>query len=282
MDPQEPIIEDVNQSTNAYIKKNDKFYIFLYVVIDLAAIAAIIYFQLSFVCLMVPLGITLAGYTHVQSKIRKEFLQQYATSIGFTYSPTGSLDSVQGRFFQTGHSQLVYDVFTGIHEGRASRIFCFNFTVGSGKSAHTYTFTVFETSFASVMPDITLIDVDLGELSAELSGIERVRLEGDFNKYFTLMVPKGYEIEAYQIFTPDVMTDLIDRAQKLCFEFCGDKLYICALKIMTNRQDFDRIFSLTSYLDDLLAKNVADMKVYTPAELAENGTSGNRGSGSFL
>lgn len=34
-------------------------------------------------------------------------------------------------------------------------------------------------------------------------------LEGDFDKYFTLYVPKGYERDAFYVFTPDVMHALI-------------------------------------------------------------------------
>ena len=82
-------------------------------------------------------------------------------------------------------------------------------------------------------------------------GSEHIQLEGDFNKYFTLKVPKGYETEAYQIFPPNVMADLIDRAKDLNFEFNGNKLYIYATKLILVREQLQAMFDLAEYLDDL-------------------------------
>jgi hypothetical protein len=258
--PTNPIIEDVNQSTKAYIFKNDRFYIFLYIILIIASIPLAI---IAFPLLIVPVFIGIIGYNHVKMKIKREFTQQFGASIGFAYSQSADLSGVSGKLFGVGHSQNIYDVLSGTMNGRSSRIFSYNFTVGYGKNSHTYYFTVFESVFSNDMPDIVLTShTSLFYTGFPLfDGTEHIQLEGDFNKYFTLKVPKGYETEAYQIFPPDVMADLIDKAQNLDFEFNGNRLYIYTPKIITTRIEMQSMFDLAEYLDNLFARSARAVDV---------------------
>jgi len=56
--------------------------------------------------------------------------------------------------------------------------------------------------------------------------VKRLELEGDFGKYFELYVPPDYQIDALQIFTPDVMAALIDAGSQFDYELVNDCLYI--------------------------------------------------------
>ncbi|MEO7546479.1 MAG: hypothetical protein ABIT21_09370 [Terrimesophilobacter sp.] len=47
-------------------------------------------------------------------------------------------------------------------------------------------------------------------------------LEGDFDKHFTLYCPKEYEHDALYVFTPDLMTRLIDHAAGYDVELVDD------------------------------------------------------------
>jgi hypothetical protein len=241
MNPQEPIIEDVNKSTKAYI-------------------------MIGFI-----------GYGHVKSKIKREFTQQFGTSIGFSYSESGGMDSVSSKLFKTGHGQSILDVLSGTHDGLPMRIFTFRFTVGSGKNSHTYLYTVFEAMLNNAVPNILLFsNAHATAVSDWFSGDETIQLEGDFNKYFRLRVPKGYEQEAYQIFTPDVMADLIDRARDYSFEFSENHLYVYATKVIIKRGELDAMFGLVTYIDNLFRHNAAGVDMITPADLhAKIGSSGN-------
>ena len=203
------------------------------------------------------------GYTHVKKKIEDEFIQQFGASIGFTYSPSADMSTVNGSLFTVGHSQNISDVLSGIKDGRPSRLFFYGFIVGYGKGSHTYDLTVFETTFYNNMPDITLVSKN-NSFSRGLplfGSSEHIQLEGDFNKYFTLKVPKGYETEAYQIFPPNVMADLIDRAKDLNFEFNGNKLYIYATKQILVREKLQAMFDLAEYLDNLFARSARAVDV---------------------
>lgn len=263
-----PVIMDVDKSTNSYIWRNDKLYLVLYGVLIIGSAMAIIYMHADARLLIIPLLLVGIGFGHVKARIKSQFTQQFGASIGWRYASAAGMATVSGRIFKQGRGQKISDVLTGVMENRPSRIFSFAFTVGSGKSSHTYTYTVFETEFAGLMPDITLTDAATFAPTELFNAGERIKLEGDFNKYFTLNVPKGYELEAYQIFTPDVMADLIDKARDLNFEFSGSRLYIYAAKEVTTRIEFNRIFALVTFLDGLFSKNVTGMKTYTRTELA--------------
>ncbi len=262
IDAQGPVIEDVDKATNAFIWKNDKLLAFVYGIFVIAAIAIIFYFRLDFRWMVIPFVVGTVGYGHIKSKITRAFTQQFGASIGFSYAPTADMATVSGKLFLIGHSQSIYNVLSGIEHGRDSRIFSYRFTVGSGRSSHTYVYTVFETTFANMMPDIVLTcQADsVGDFSL-FDESEHIKLEGDFNKYFSLKVPKGYEMEAYQIFPPDVMADLIDRAQGLNFEFNGNKLYIYATKLITVREKLQAMFDLAQYLDDLFNRSTRAVNV---------------------
>jgi hypothetical protein len=76
-----------------------------------------------------------------------------------------------------------------------------------------------------------------------------------------LRVPKGYEIEAYQILPPNVMADLIDKAKDLNFEFNGNKLYIYATSLILVREKLQSMFDLAEYLDNLFARSARAVDV---------------------
>ncbi len=73
-----------------------------------------------------------------------------------------------------------------------------------------------------------------GLLSTSLPGMwapdadQRLGLEGDFDRHFTLYCPKGYEADALYLFTPDVMARVVDRAALYDIEIVDDWLFLYA------------------------------------------------------
>jgi hypothetical protein len=53
-----------------------------------------------------------------------------------------------------------------------------------------------------------------------------LHLEGDFDRYFTLYCPKGYERDALYLFTPDVMAAFIDNAAHVDVEIVDDLMFV--------------------------------------------------------
>ena len=101
------VIDDVNKSTEAYLFKNDKLYIFLYLILIIVSIGIIILWIPIFQLLIIPLFIGIIGYSHVKAKIKREFTQQFGASVGSTYSQSADMSSVEGKLFKVGHSQSI-------------------------------------------------------------------------------------------------------------------------------------------------------------------------------
>ncbi|MDQ3094286.1 MAG: hypothetical protein M3Q70_03890 [bacterium] len=58
---------------------------------------------------------------------------------------------------------------------------------------------------------------------------QRISLEGDFNKYFQLFVPKENAVLALSVLSPDVMQTLINSSQRYDVELSGNHLRIISL-----------------------------------------------------
>ena len=201
------------------------------------------------------------GYGLLYLRIKSQFIKEFGKSIGFSYLKVAPISSVSGKLFSIGQARMIIDVLSGIYENISVRIFTYFFQeIGEHSGRHFY--TVFEASLLGTVPNIFLYSNKQKGLNFDWNNDNStIVLEGDFNKYFTLCVPKGYEQEAYEIFTPDVMANLIDLANELNFEFIGNKLYIYKTQLVTKKSEIERIFNLSKYLINLFHKNTANIKI---------------------
>ena len=248
-------IENVQSSTFSYLKRH-----LLWVVAVLAttiALLALLIFThvligaLYVIVLFIPIG----GYRWVRTQVQHEFMEQFAAANGYSYAPTGPLDNLDGSLFNIGHNRSVANLIVGAYETRPISLFTYTYVTGSGKSQQTHYNTVFELQFNVVMPDILLENGGhfFGEsLFQNLGGKETIKLEGDFNKYFSLYIPKGYETEALEIFTPDVMQELMDKAKGLSLEIVNGHCFIYANGILGTKQGLYSMYGLAEYFDGKL------------------------------
>ncbi len=249
-------IEDVSSSTWEYISAHYMVYVILF----LFFCVVVFYFAPTIPTIFILAILGSWGYSFAYKKVKREFTQEFGRSIGFTYMDSSPIESVSGKLFSTGHDRSISDVLSGVYQNIPMQIFTFRFTIGSGKSSHTYSYTVIEATLTGTVPHILLFSkIHNSVVSDWFSEDETINLEGDFNKYFTLRVPEGHGQEAFQIFTPDVMTKLIDMAYELSFEFIGNKLYIYAVRVITKRDDFQNMFDLSKYLISLFNKNTQNI-----------------------
>jgi hypothetical protein len=103
----------------------------------------------------------------------------------------------------------------------------YHYTVGSGKSRRTYSFNYMQIKLPRAVPHLFLNSrknaINPNTLEYE---VQKLRLEGEFGKHFELLAPPGYHVDALQIFTPDVMSALMDYGQDYDFELIDDHLYV--------------------------------------------------------
>ncbi len=253
-------VENIDNSSWKYIWRHGAL---LIIIIFAVAIFAAILFPkiIHFIFFALVIGITF-GYSAVYNKMKKEFFKQFGASIGFTFTDSIDVDSVQGKLFSIGRDRSISDVLTGMYQNIHVRIFCYQFIIGSGKSSQTINNTVFEATFDSSMPDLLVSSESQIQFLDDCFNDEDVlKLEGDFNKYFKVRAPKGFEVEAYQILSPDVMVDLIDKARNLNFEFNNNRLYIYVPKVVSTKSDMQSMFNLVEYIDSILKHNISEVHV---------------------
>lgn len=102
-------------------------------------------------------------------------------------------------------------------------------TITSGKEAHVSAEYVYQTLSVNVgqltMPHILLVPVK-GEFCLPILPQDpyQLKLEGDFNQYFGVYAPKGYETEVLQLLEPNVMQALMADASDVSIEFVGNRV----------------------------------------------------------
>ncbi|WEG10306.1 hypothetical protein PU630_07075 [Microbacterium horticulturae] len=85
---------------------------------------------------------------------------------------------------------------------------------------------------------------------------QRLSLEGDFDRHFTLYCPRGYERDALYLFTPDVMARLIDRAGGFDVEIVDDWVFISQARdfVTLDPQRWRAVIAATGALRGKLAQ----------------------------
>lgn len=103
---------------------------------------------------------------------------------------------------------------------------------GTQSGATVFLYSYVAVGLTAVLPHIVL-DARANQLQLAIgSGVDddqRLSLEGDFGRHFTLYCPTGYERDALYLFAPDVMAAFIDGARTLDAEIRGNVLVLsCA------------------------------------------------------
>lgn len=249
--------DSINQIAEAYVNKHIVV-VGILCAISIAVLAYVYILTGTIVQPFILIAMAYAlGFYIIYQAAERQFMQELAKALGFTYVGTedASMRPAAVTIFQRGHSNRVRDVIRGTLDTHAVCVYLFQFTVGYGKSARTYTDSVFEVQFDGTFPHIILSNAytsGFGFLGAAAKE-ERVKLEGDFSKYFDLQIEKGLETEAYEIFTPDVMQDLIPYAQTFAFEMYADTLYICAKDLLSKKEQYLAMLQFAEYLTAKLA-----------------------------
>lgn len=153
---------------------------------------------------------------------------------------------------------------SGVYNNFPLRLYTYTTTIGEGKGRHQLQFTVFETQYSGDVLDIILDShihpFFVSPFSSLFTGKKKLSLEGNFDKYFTVYIPEGYEIETLEVLTPDIMQKLITNSSIFSFEFNSNKLFICAGKLITTKSELDAMYNFSKVLTTQLAPILAMVK----------------------
>jgi hypothetical protein len=89
------------------------------------------------------------------------------------------------------------------------------------------TYTYLAITLERAVPQLVLDSIRNGaSLPMPVEGGQSLHLEGNFDQYFRLSVPRGYEHDALYILTPDLMSLLIDETGDFDVETVDNKLFV--------------------------------------------------------
>ncbi len=214
---------------------------------------------------LIPVFFAVALFSLVKNKIQDAFFQQFAASNGFTFQKIGLPDNLDGSLFSIGHSAGGRDLVTGNFQNLPLTLFSYHYTIGYGKGARTYFYTIFRLDYPTPLPPIFLQvkGHDFGEGIFDhfsKNDPEKIQLEGDFNQYFTLYTKKSFETEALQVLSPDFMVKIQDEWKNFSLEFVGSHLYIYTYHVVGTKAELDSMYQLAQYLITRIEPMAARMK----------------------
>ncbi len=157
-------------------------------------------------------------------------LRREAALRGFGYLPTLDGPGLPGLLFRAGSRVRASDLV----DARASAT---PFLAGSVIGQYADDSSIPRTiagSFVAIplpsdVPNIVLLGKGLGILrqaGVSLAGHQRLSLEGDFDRSFTLHCPAGYERDALYIFAPDLMQLLVDTTARCDVELVDGWMFV--------------------------------------------------------
>jgi len=157
-------------------------------------------------------------------------LDRFAQANAMSWYPSVPAPPLPGMVFGLGHGREATDVVRG-EQPRFVEFGNYAYRTGSGKNESTHRWGYVAVKLSTPLPNIVLDAVGnngmLGSnLPATFDRAQKLSLEGDFDRYFTLYCPAGYEADALYLFTPDIMARFVDHAAALDVEIVDDWLFL--------------------------------------------------------
>lgn len=202
------------------------------------------------------------GYVRsVRSRDERMYrLDGFARANAMSYVPQFDNPALPGMIFSLGGSRQASDLVRG-ERPRFVEFANYRYVTGSGKNRQTHTWGYVAVKLDVPLPHIVLDATgNNGLFGSNLPQVfdkdQRLSLEGDFDRFFSLYCPTGYERDALYLFTPDIMARFIDNAAALDVEIVDDWLFLYAKRDFStlDSQTWAWLFSVVGALLDKFAQ----------------------------
>lgn len=215
-----------------------------------------------------PLFISIIYFIIVLNQVRSSFWKEFADINGWQYKNkiqlenfnlinTGDLVQETGLMFKEGNMRNISNEIEGMINNRHFRIFCYQFSVGSGKNRKIYYYTVFAFRVNGSFPHIYLNNKNN---SWNITTREKIPLPVEFENKFSLSAPKKYEVEALEIFTPEVLTSLLDSNFSYDVEFVNQEVLVFTDGEINDFNQLEKKFNKALELNDLMSDKLDKFK----------------------
>ena len=196
---------------------------------------------LSVLFLLIPpvviggvIALAVVGYVRgARSRDERMYrLDGFARANAMSYLPRFDNPALPGMIFSLGSSRQATDLVRG-ERPRFVEFANYRYVTGSGKNRTTHVWGYVAVKLDVPLPHIVLDATgNNGLFGSNLPQVfdkdQRLSLEGDFDRFFSLYCPAGYERDALYLFTPDIMARFIDNAAALDVEIVDDWLFLYA------------------------------------------------------
>ncbi len=129
-------------------------------------------------------------------------------------------------------------------------------------AAPRHTFRFLSAHLPRPLPHLMIDSLRNGRLRTILPGAQRLSLEGDVDRHFAVYVPAGYERDALQLLTPDVLVCLIDHGRRWDIEVVDDRLVV-ASRASGRRSDRTEVPALLRFAELIGAELGHQATTYT-------------------
>jgi hypothetical protein len=163
-------------------------------------------------------------------------LTQFAAANGFSFQVSTPAPNFPGCVFQHGDSRTAENTFA-TPSGRFLDFGNYQYSTGSGKNRTTHHWGYLALKLDRKLPNMVLDSkannglFGSTNLPQVFSRDQVLKLEGDFDKYFTLYCPSQYQADALYVFTPDLMALLIDDAAPFDVEIVDDWMFVYSAQV---------------------------------------------------
>ena len=212
--------------------------------------------------LVIGIGAGTAAVVMAQRRTgdRRYRLDTFARANGMAWYSGVDNPPLPGMIFRIGRARHSRDVVRG-ERPRLVEFGNYSYETGSGKNRSTSHWGYVAVKLATPLPHIVLDargnnGLFGSNLPAFFDKDQRLSLEGDFDRYFTLSCPAGYERDALYLFTPDIMARFIDNAAALDVEIVDDWLFLYTKRPVSTLDPgtWAWLFSVVGALLDKLAQ----------------------------
>lgn len=156
-------------------------------------------------------------------------LEGFARSNQLQFSPLDANPNYPGAIFSSGSNRAAYDHMRST-DARFVDYGNYRYVTSNGKSSTTHTWGFLALQLDRSLPHIVLDSLaNNGIFGSSLSTYDktqRLSLEGDFDRYFTLYCPAEYERDALYVFTPDLMALCIDNVAPFDVEIIDQWMFV--------------------------------------------------------
>ena len=200
---------------------------------------------------------------------------EFAHRNAFTYEPT--TDSVlngTGTLFNHGSDKVTRNVLSGkTASGLPMQTFHYEYVTGSGKSRQVHLASVMRITLPRTLPHMVIDSLTEGTMASVLpiqfDQSQQVKVEGDFNRYFSLYAPDTYAVSLLTVIGPDVMWTLMQHAAACDIEIIDNYIYFYWPFLPQRRSEYESMFATTDAVLKEVGKKLTQGNIYTSDSQAQ-------------